>query len=263
MTQTEFAKQVVEKIKTGNLKMLPKKKFVLKMVLGILGAIVLVLCAVFFLSLIIYITRKTGAWHLPAMGFKGLMAFLFGGFPWLLVLCLLVFIGLLEYYFRQFSFAYRRAILSISGILFVGTILGAIFVEMSGMHNRLESMQKLPGMPKFGPMYERFGAGFEERAVLGTVEEVMEQGMLVKDIKGNIVEVEYLPSTRFPQGEDFKKGDRVFIGGEKQGEKIKAMGVRKEKDQKKRKMDSEGFRGDFPPNLKGEVRGDFHPRKMK
>lgn len=256
MTQTEFAKQILEKISSGHLKMLPKKKFILKMVLGVLGAVVLVLFAVFFLSLIIYVTRKTGAWHLPAMGFKGLVAFLFGGFPWFLVLCLLVFIGLLEYYFRQFSFAYRRAVLSISGVLLVGTILGAIFVEMSGLHYRLEKISKAPGVFKFGPMYEKFDRGFKNNSLFGTVEEVRSQGLLVMDADEHFgkVEVIFLEETRFPQGKNFAIGDRIFVGGQREGNKFKALGVKKEMFlPKKIQLKERGF----PPLPQNEVNSNF------
>ena len=63
--------QVLDQIKDGSVKMRSRAYFVLRTVLYILGAVLVLLLAIFLESFILFSVQRTGAWFMPGFGFSG------------------------------------------------------------------------------------------------------------------------------------------------------------------------------------------------
>ena len=81
--------EVLEKIKSGQVKMRPKAHFVLKTALVALGFILIILFVLYLISFIVFTLRMSGIWFAPGFGLYGIKIFLFS-LPWLLILIAII-----------------------------------------------------------------------------------------------------------------------------------------------------------------------------
>src|SRR3989344_577393 len=86
---------VLAKIKSGQAKMKPRWHFVLKDALFAMGSVIVALTLLYLLSFVIFVLHRNGAWFAPSLGLRGAREFFFA-LPWLLILTMAVFAGILE-----------------------------------------------------------------------------------------------------------------------------------------------------------------------
>ena len=221
--------KVLEKIKSGRIKMRPKAHFVLKTVLAALGFILIILFVLYLISFIVFTLRMSGIWFAPGFGFYGVKIFLFS-LPWLLILIAIILIIVLEILVKYFSFAYRRPILySVLGIITLA-LLGSFVISQTKIHPYLFQKAQERNLPVAGKFYRDFGAGKFRNAHRGVVSEITDNGFLVETRHNEILKIIITSETRFPFGKDIKESDSVMILGERDNGAVRAFGVRKIND---------------------------------
>lgn len=218
--------RVLEAIKTGEIAMRPRWHFVLKTILLILGGVIVVLGLVYVSSLILFVLRESGVIFVPIFGFRGIGIFL-KSLPWILIILVMVFVGLLEMLVRRYAFAYRQPLLySIAGILLIIGI-GAFVVGKTPLHGQVFRYAEDHHLPVMDPMYRTFIRRPIPDMNMGEITEFIPVGFMIQNTEREIFMVQITPRTRLPLGADFSKGDRVIIIGPEQGMIIDAFGIRK------------------------------------
>lgn len=217
-------KNIIEKIKKGEIKMKPKWHFALKTLLVILSTIVASLFILYLISFIFFSLRLSGLWYLPKFGFRGLGPLLFS-LPWLLLLSAILLIVVLEILVRRFSFVYRRPILyTVLGIIIL-VLLGGFLINKTHMHPALFQRAEKGHLPIVGPMYRGYGMPNLEDVHRGVVSEITDDGFVLQDQNGQLFTVS-TSSTRFPFKQKIQKDDAVIVLGKAENDSIKAVGVR-------------------------------------
>ena len=221
--------KVLEKIKSGKIKMRPKIYFILKAILVGLGAAVIAIFILYLISFIVFALRISGIWFAPGFGFYGVKIFLVS-LPWLLILIAIILILILEILVEHFSFAYRLPILySVLGIITL-VLLGSFALSQIKIHPYLFQKAQEKNLPVAGKFYRDFGAGKFRNAHRGVVSEITEKGFKIETPGNEILNIIITPETRFPFGKDIKENDSVMILGERDNGAVRAFGVRKVDD---------------------------------
>ncbi len=221
--------KVLEKIKSGRVKMRPKAHFVLKTALAALGFILIILFVLYLISFIVFTLRMSGIWFAPGFGFYGIKIFLVS-LPWILISIAIILILILEILVKHFSFAYRRPILySILGIITLA-LLGSFIIGQTRIHPRFFQQAQERNLPVAGKFYRDFGAGKFRNAHRGVVSEITDNGFKIETVRNETLNIIITPETRFPFGKDIKENDIVMILGERDNCAVRAFGIRKVDD---------------------------------
>lgn len=217
---------VLEKIKAGKARMIPRWHFVLQAALAAVGFIIVALASLYLVSFIFFMLNKTGIWFLPAFGFRGIGTFL-TSLPWLLIAAGIVFIILLEILVRHYSFGYRKPLLySLLGIVIFVAVASAL-VSRTSFHEGLYKRAHMGRLPVFGKLYRGYESQRNRGAHTGVVTEITNDGFQMENLEGNILSIVVTPETSFPLGLDFQKGDRVLVLGDLDGNTVQAFGIRR------------------------------------
>lgn len=218
--------QILSAIKDGRIKMRPRWHFVLQASLLATGGMIVSLAVLYLASFIVFTLRETGAWFVPAFGWRGWYVFLLS-LPWLLVLLSILFVVILEILVRHYAFSYRRPLLySVLGVLFV-VVIGSIIIDQARVHDRLFRTARSGRLPFAGPLYREFGTAQLRMVHRGQVARITDRGFAIQNIGGEILFIIVTPETRFPRGMDFGEGDTVVVFGDRDDRAVRAFGVRK------------------------------------
>lgn len=220
--------RVLQKIKNENIQMKPKIRFVLQTILFAGGILLSLGLTLYLTSFIFFILRSNGAFFLPGFGFAGFGA-LFLSLPWLLIVIVLALIAILELLGRHFSFVYKRPLVySIFGIiLFV--LISSVAVAFTKVHQKALEFTREHHVPIGGPLYERYSRGERpfHKGNIGTILEINENELILKNVTGGTITVSTTTETRFPRHESLNVGDHIMILGEREGTAVTAYGIRK------------------------------------
>jgi len=217
--------QVLDQIKDGSVKMRSRAYFVLRTVLYILGAVLVLLLAIFLESFILFSVQRTGAWFMPGFGFSGWGIFL-TSFPWVLLLLVLLFVFILEALVAHFHFSYSKpvvyTILSLVGIV----VAAGFFLRASSLHNFLLDKSYEGNLPLAGPMYQHYAAEGDERILIGELQAVTENEVTIRTVEGEILQVRIDEQTRMGRGVEYLEGTVVAIIVDYDNEQMTALGIR-------------------------------------
>ena len=228
--QKSIQERVLEKIKSGEVKMRPKIYFVLKTILIIGGVFLILGFIIFLISFIHFHLRASGLWYLPAFGFRGFCAYL-RLLPWFLIFLSLVLILILEILAKRFSFVWRRPMLySLLIIIFV-VLIGGFIIGKTTFHPRLFFQAREGKLPLMAPIYREFGMPRFKDVHRGVVEKLTENGFLLRKADNELLTIILSFNTQFPFGKEIKEGDSVVVMGKRDDSTILAIGVRKINDQ--------------------------------
>ena len=213
--------KVLDKVKTGQIKMRPDSYFVLKTVLTILGIFVIAIFILFLLSLISFNLRASGIWYLPKFGILGFGSYL-RLLPWIIILVVVVLVILLEYLAKRFSLVYRRPI--VYSLIFIVLLLavGGLIIDRTPLHPNLFmdiKEREIQFMEPFYPNTENNGV------YRGVISELLENGFILQTPNQSVLNVIYKNDTKFPTGSDFKEDEGVVVIGERKEDTITAEGI--------------------------------------
>ncbi len=233
MNNTEHtpSSQVLERIRSGKVKMKPKIFFVLKALLLLGVAFLVLIVSTLLASFIFFGLRVGGHESLLGFGFHGFTTFLLL-FPWPLALLDILLLAVLELLLRQFKFAYRRSLLySFLVLAVVAGASGFLFDTETRFHDdRFEESKRGALPPPFQGVYngahprapERLGVyrGF----VTGIGEETFSMTHDDQDNDADDRIRVVLPPPHFPLS-SLEEGDRVYVAGEEREGVITAYGI--------------------------------------
>jgi glucan phosphoethanolaminetransferase (alkaline phosphatase superfamily) len=246
--QGSIKQSLLEKIKKGEFKMLPRSRFILKAVLIITGIIIVFGAALYIISFMLFIFRKSPLQFLPEFGFGGLRM-LFGVFPWTLIIIALVFIVILEILVKRYSFAYRNPLLYSALAVIILVLVVGFIIGQTPLHRRMFQEVRAGRLSFARPFYRNLDLRKPENVFHGTVLETSENSFTLETPEGKVLTVEIVPETMFPREKEVKKGDYVMVIGKIKENIIEAGGIRK-------------LPKDFPKDLEFEYRPGFPPRPM-
>jgi hypothetical protein len=221
---------VLEKIKTGKIKMHPKIYFILKTILIIFGVLIIIPFILFLASFILFSLHINGIWFLPWFGFRGFGMFL-NYFPWILILIAIFLIALLEMLTKRFSFVYRRPIVYSLIIVISIVFLASFLINKTTLHPNLFKQARVGRLPLAGPMYRSFGMPEFHDMHRGIISEVMDNGFIIETERGEKLTINVTSDTNFPPEFTAEEGDRVMVIGERNDDIISAFGIRALEDE--------------------------------
>lgn len=229
LQKSSTVKKVLNEIKNDQIKMRPRVYFILKGILIVFSVFLVAFFALYLTSFILFALRASGVWYLPSFGLYGLRSS-FILLPWLLILIAIILLIILEILVKHFSFAYHRPILySILGIL-IFTLSGNFIIEKAQFHPRLFQKAQEDHLPVMGKFYRNLDIEKSHNVCRGIVLDITNNSFQIKTPRGKILNVNITSETQFPNGTDIKKDDIIIILGERDNDKIQAIGIRKIND---------------------------------
>ena len=231
MSLHDLKNSLLEKIKSGEVKMHSKGYFFAKSALQILGLILAVLLALFLVSYVFFHLKVSGAFGFTNFGILGIRDLLLS-LPWLMLFLVLIFIALLLWFAEHYPLTYRNPLLySVAGILLV-VFLGGYLVAKTPLHPYFFRLNAGgPGAPRGSMM---FGLYSERRrpalhnGLVGKIEAWMEDNRVVRDFSGQAYQVKLSDDVDWPpEGDVFQPGDVVIIHGQVDDGRVTAWGIRK------------------------------------
>ena len=221
-------KEVLDKIKKGELKKHSKLYFIFKGFVYGLGLVSVIAFSVSLGSFIIFSLRASGALFLPRFGFLGLRIFL-SSFPWLLALIVFALVLLIGWLVKKSPVVYRKPLLYSVIVILILILFGSFMFERTRFHTALFKKAQDYKLPLIGSAYRGCCLKPIKNTYIGKVTEMAENGFHLKTKQGDFYVV-FSKNTRFLFGEDIEVGDLLIVMGERQNSKILAFGVRKIED---------------------------------
>lgn len=214
-----------EKIKTGDIHMVPKWQFVLHTVLWAVGAVLAAVVAVYLFSFVLFILHRSGILFAPLYGWHGIMLFIISS-PWFLISLVGVFLLVLYLLVTHFAFSYKRPLVySMLGVVLFVIVLSSLMNQFA-VHERMGRFSERHEVPGFSPMYRGIEMQRPEEVTLGTILAVHGEEIVVRTQDGEEVTVIRTLQTKQPQRKTWNSGDEVFIFGTEKEGVIEAFGIR-------------------------------------
>ncbi len=151
--QNSIRENVLEKIKTGEIRKLPRAYFVLRIIATLFVGVLLLAGSALVASFIFFSLHESGEQFLLGFGLQGVAIFL-KLFPWLFLAFDLLLVFLLEWLLQGFSFGYRIPLLNIFvSIVLASVVLGGV-ISLTPLHQELLHLSDKHELPIFAPAYE-------------------------------------------------------------------------------------------------------------
>ncbi len=222
-TKNLITDEVLQKIKDGKLKMLPRSYFILKAILSVFAILIIFGFSIFLASFIHFTLHANGAWFLPDFGWQGFAFFLIT-LPWALILLPLVFIILLEFFAKKFS--YRRPVIYTILVIIILIAASSFAVTKLPIHNNLFKSAENDRLPFLGMLYKNYRKPPCCNAFIGSISSTTDTGFIIEGEPNETLNVLTSSQTIFPHGKDLETDDTILVIGERQGNNIKALGIR-------------------------------------
>ena len=218
-------KNILNKIKTGEIDMKPKWHFVLRGVLWAASTILVALIAIYFLSFILYALRESGLVFAPLFGWSGIVLFIVSS-PWLLVGVVGVFLATLYLLVSHYSFSYKKPLVySMVGLVLFVIILSSL-LQVTNFHGRAGDFVNRHAVPGFTSLYRGVGERSPRDVTYGKVSEISDMTFNLTTVSGDVYLVKLSERTKLPRHTKLHEGDAVFVFGPNTEGGINAFGVR-------------------------------------
>ncbi len=221
----DIQQKLLQKIKAGEVKMVPRWHFVLRGLLWGAVTVVVAIIAVYLLSFVLYALHQSGLAFAPLFGWMGIMMFIVSS-PWLLIGVVGIFLFLLYILVSRYSFSYQKPLVySIVGlVLFV--IAVSSLIQETNLHEKAGEFVERHDIPGLAPMYKEISERPPKDITRGTISEFTDNGFVFATEAGEEYTVTYNERTRFPVDTELAVGDAVMVFGPIQENTIEAFGVR-------------------------------------
>jgi hypothetical protein len=127
-SHTEMEQNIMDRIRSNEIKMKPKWFFVAGSVFLILGLVGISIGAAFLLNLTLFLIMKKGPGY-------GRLNMLLSSFPWWVPLFAIVGIVIGIIFLKKYDFSYKKNFTIIAGIFIFSIIITAIVLEISGLND--------------------------------------------------------------------------------------------------------------------------------
>ncbi|MCA9360447.1 hypothetical protein KC730_00980 [Candidatus Kaiserbacteria bacterium] len=235
-------KNILNKIKAGEISMVPKWHFVLRGVLWATMTIVVALIAIYLLSFVMFALRESGLMFAPLFGWSGLVLFIVSS-PWIIILASGFFLLALYVLVSHYSFSYQKPLVySMVGLVFLVIALSS-FIQTTGFHNQAGDFANRHGVPGLAPLYRGVGERPPQDVTKGTISELTDSQFTLIADSGEVYTVELNNRTKLPKQAELIEGESVFVFGHLEETTIKAFGVRINNGQQPRLPEERGEGG--------------------
>lgn len=201
---------ILEKIKKGDIRKIPRIIFWIKSLLFALVAVMVFLLVLFLSSFLLFALQSSGLLELLNFGFEG-FGILIKNFPWILLILVVVLILVLEILVNRYSFSYKRPLIySFLALIIIALSLGFLFWKLSFQEKIYQNFKNDTFIKTF---YDKYTTPSPDIFHPGTVLELMPDGLVLEGRDKIGVNVKILENTQMP--EDFKiyKGGKILVIG--------------------------------------------------
>lgn len=222
---------ILEKIKSGNVKMKPRAYFILQVVLLVIVASLVLASSSIIASYIIFGIRASGHQFLLGFGLRGIWIF-FLTFPWLILALDIALVVVFDRLVKQFKFGYRSPLVYLLAATLFLTVGAAFLINMTSFHRQLLLRAEKRQLPVVGNFYENLRRSARDVGVFrGVVVSVSGNSFILKRSDNDKDESADQWKVVAPDGVEMdsilKPGDNVFVAGIINGNEIRAYGIRK------------------------------------
>jgi len=218
-------KNILDKIKTGEVDMKPRWHFVLKSVLLVFSVVTVILVGIYLLSFILFTLRQSGVGFVPLYGLRGISVFVMNS-PWLLIFSTVVSLVALQLLVRTYSFSYRQPLVySMIGII-IFVLLGSYAIGQTQMHQQFQTFTQERKVPVFGALYKRIEENRPENIIFGTITELTADGFILQSPRKGTLEIIISKETRQKRSVVYDIGKKVVVFGDRDEDVVFALGVR-------------------------------------
>lgn len=217
--------QVLGAIKRGKLCMRPRWQFVLRGALAVLGGVLIGLLLLYLISLIIFVSRQSGAAFGPMFGLRGLAVFL-RALPWLLISLSIIFVILLEVLVRRYAFAYRRPLIFSAAGIFALVVVGGFVVAGTSFHRQIMVRAQMHQLPFGEGFYREIGEFEPPHIYRGAITATTTDGFRIRGRRGNEFLISRGVLTRVPPDWSPEAGQSVVVFGDAASGTVEAFGIR-------------------------------------
>jgi hypothetical protein len=110
--------------------------------------------------------------------------------------------------------------------IFMVLAIGGVILAQTNLHTRWEAAAADKHLPIFGGLYRGFGPRSQHATTAGTIINIFPNKLILQGDNGTMYTVAYNMNTRLPQPEAIAIGEHVIVGGDLEGNKITAFGIR-------------------------------------
>jgi len=215
---------LLNKIKTGEITMVPRWRFVLHSLLVAVATIVVALIAVYLLSFIMFALHESGLIFAPLFGWSGIVLFIVSS-PWILIGLLGIFLCLLYLLVSRYSFSYRKPLVySIVGVVLMVVAVSSL-IQQTALHHRTRDFVERHNFPGLAPLYRNAERKPSRAMTGGIITEINGSDFVLKTEETGLYHVTISNRTKLPWEAELAVGDKVLVFGPVQGKMINAFGV--------------------------------------
>lgn len=201
---------ILEKIKTGNIKKIPRLVFGLKGLLFALAGLAVFILILYFISFLLFAMQSSGLMHLSSLGFKG-FELLFVNFPWILLILVVVLILVLEILVNKYSFSYKRPLIySFLAIIIIALSLGFLVWKLSFQEKIYQNFKNDTFIKTF---YDKYITPSPDIFHPGTVLKLTKNGLVLEGREKFGVNVKISENTQMPKDFKIYKGGKILVIG--------------------------------------------------
>jgi hypothetical protein len=239
--EQKLSDKILERIKSGQVRMKPKFYFVLRTLLVAVAIFIVGSFVLFLISFIGFHLRASGILYLPGFGLQGFGVSL-KLLPWFLIFISVILILLLELLAKRFSFVWRRPIFySLLAVILIA-LVGGIIVDRTPLHPRMFLESRQTNLPIITPMYREFGMPRFENVHRGLVEELTKTGFSLRKADEELLNVIMSPDTHLLSRREVGENDSVVVMGERDNGNVKAFAVQVLPDDQFRMFERQAIR---------------------
>ena len=215
------SRRVIDAIRERDIRMKPRKYFILRAALIAVTASLLFLILLYMVSFIIYALHVDGAWFAPDYGLSGWSLFL-ETIPWGLLILAFVLILLLANLLRHYTFVSHQPLFYLLFAFTVIIALGGFFLAATALHPDL-SQYAATNVPLLGNFYE-YETELPASIHRGVIVSFTANGFIISDDLGVTSSVVAAPGGVFIR--EFHPGDEVLVFGTRdENGTISAFGI--------------------------------------
>ncbi|HEY4509281.1 MAG TPA: hypothetical protein VJC13_03355 [Candidatus Paceibacterota bacterium] len=232
--QNNIKQDVLEKIKTGQIQMKSRARFISGVTVLVCVTILVFIISALLISYIFFSIYTSGHLFLLGFGTRGFYQFILY-FPWLLLALDALLLLLLDFLLKRFKFVYHRPVL----IIFLGTLFLIAFigflVDLTSLHRAMMYRAEERNLPVFGGFYDGLRKSHRERGIVhGEVISINGSELVLRRDDYDDYGFATASSTlrvvapiSLKVGTFLQVGDEVFVAGDIINGEIHAYGIRK------------------------------------
>lgn len=220
--EKDIKNSILDKIKKGNIRKIPKIVFDLKKTLWVFLILVLFLITLFLGSFILFALQFSGLMSLPNFGILGFQI-LMGNFPWILLSLFVILVLTLEAIVSRYKFLYKRPLIYSFLILVVVASCVSFFVWKASLQDRIYKNFKNDTVLQY--FYNQYLNPPPDVFHPGTVLEATANGFVLEGSNRAPINVEISDDTKIPKGFKISPGNRILVIGKMKDGVIQALAI--------------------------------------